>query len=180
MQDCTSRIIFSTNLNNNINIEVKNEKEELKRKIDELSVSYKDLQMEYKTYFDKTDKEIHIAKRDYYIIQEEKRMLIRRITEVQQDLDYMREDYDKKVKSSEYFEQELESLQEKYRELSNKESENYRTRVGLENTLKQMSEDMNMLKKTSGYEELRDEYEKKLREVIQRKDYYKAKVRSLF
>jgi len=164
-------------------IEAKNEKEDLQRKIDELNINYKDLQAEYKTYFDKTDKELHVAKRDYYIIQEEKRMLIKRITEVQQDLDFIREDYEKKSKANEYYEQELESLQEKYRDLSNKESENYRIRVNLENTLKSKAEEIDnqtkaftMLKKTSGYEELRDEYEHKLNQVIQRKDYYKNKV----
>jgi len=171
-------------------LEVKNDKEELQRKIEDLTIENRDLQIEYKNHCEKAEKDLHVAKRDFFIIQEEKRMLIRRITEVQQDLDYIREDYDNKVRDNETLQQEIKMIEEKCEELDKKEKENYRIRVNLESSLKAKTDEMdkqvktyndniNLLKKTSGYAEIREEYEKRLNQVIQRKEYYKNKVQLL-
>jgi len=168
-------------------IQSKAEKEELQRKIEELTVKSRDLQIDYKDYFDKTEKEVHYAKRDFFVVQEEKRMLIKRVSELQQDLEYIKEDYEKKVKNAYYYEQELVNLQEKYRDLSNKEAENSRIKNTLEIELKTRNEEidiqsktftenLNILRKTSGYDSLRDDYERKLNNAMERKEYYKQKV----
>ena len=131
------------------------------------------------------------AKRDYYLIQEEKKILLRKLSEYQQELDYIKNDYDKRIKASEYYEKELASLQDKYRDLVNKEADSHRVKIHLENTIKSKSEEIEMLsktftekmskvKKSSGYNELKEEYERKLNEMIERKDYYKRKVLSCF
>lgn len=165
----------------------RNEKEDLQRKIEEMVINYRDLQLQYKNYYDSTDKELHNIKRDYYIIQEEKKILVRRLSETQQELDYLRTEYAKKAESSDYNEQALSSLQEKYRELCYKDAENNRAKQNLESIIKAktdeldiqtrtFSEKIQMLKKKSGYNEISEEYEKKLQQVNQRKDYYKDKV----
>jgi len=113
-------------------IQDKQEKEELQKKIDELSQSLKENQLEFKNYYDNTQNEVHVCKRDYFIIQEEKRMMIRSLTNLQQELEFIRDDYEKKSKTCEYLEKEFTNLQDKYRDLTHKENENNRNLHALE------------------------------------------------
>ena len=162
------------------------EKEELQRKVEENTINFRNLQIQYKNYYDTSEKELHALKRDYFLVSEEKKNLTRQLSVVQQEIDFTKDDYAKKIKSSEYLERELSQLQDKYRDLSTKEAINSQAKSTLENLYKNKSDELeamtksfNKLKKSSGINELRKEYELKLKEVTERKDYYKAKVRIL-
>ncbi len=113
-------------------IQDKSEKEELQKKIEELNQNLRENQLEFKTYYENTQNELHVCKRDYFIIQEEKRMMIRSVSNLQQELEYIRDDYEKKSKTCEYLEKEFANLQDKYRDLTHKENENNRNLASLE------------------------------------------------
>jgi len=113
-------------------IQDKNEKEELQRKLEELNQNLKENQSEFKTYYDNAQGELHVTKRDYFIIQEEKRMMRRSVSNLQQELEFIRDDYEKKTKTCDYLEREFASLQDKYRDLTQKENENSRNLGNLE------------------------------------------------
>lgn len=161
------------------------EKEDYQRKIEELTNNLKQMQIEFKNYHEKAQDELHCAKRDFYIVQEEKRILIKRQSELQQDLEFIRNDYEKKVKSLDVYEKEVSNLQERYRELSNKETENYKIRMNLESFLKQKTEEIenlnnyiNILKNEKGglNDKEKNELYYKIENLEKKKKYYKKKV----
>jgi len=119
----------------------KTEKEEYQRKIEEMTQQIRESQSEFKTYYDSSQNEVHTYKRDYFIIQEEKRMMIRNLSTLQQELEYIRDDYEKKTKTCDYLEKEFTSLQDKYRDLTHKENENSRNIANLERFIKEKQDE---------------------------------------
>lgn len=166
-------------------LQEKTEKEEYQKKIEELSNSLRDVQINFKNYHEKTNEELHCAKRDFYIIQEEKRMLIKRITELQNDLEYIRDDYEKKCKSICYYEREYNSLDDKYRELAARESESHRLKAALENQINEKQKEIEHLNSylttmkldnATIAEKINKEYASKLEDLLKKKKYYKRQV----
>lgn len=161
----------------------KHEKEELMGKIEELGLNLRDIRIEYKNFYERANNEIHIYKRDFHILSEEKRNLQNRILELQQDLEYIREDYDRKFNLNSELESALGSLQEKYRELSNREAESHKVRFELEGQLKSKSQELEeayrtMVKGTKTQNSLNAGTmgEKRFQELWNKKEYYKLKV----
>lgn len=156
----------------------KNEKEDYQRKIEDLTNNLRDTQLNFKNYYDNSSREIHNTKRDYYLLQEEKRIMIKRITELQHDLEYLRDDYEKKNKNYEIYEHELYNLREKYRELTNQEGDNHKLINELENALKDKLNELEVLKneKSVPAEKMKNEFYKTIDELMRKKMYYKKKV----
>lgn len=182
-------------------IQDKTEKEEYQRKIEELTLNLKNVQIDFKNFYEKNTEELHTAKRDFYIISEEKRNLIRKVSELQQELENIKEDYDKKSKNSEYYEREYNRLELMFRDLSGKEVENNKTKVLLENLINKKDDEISQLQnlvkkqeveekgKISGksykynedsrdldIEKIKKEFVKKLEEVEKKKKHYKNQV----
>jgi hypothetical protein len=182
-------------------IQEKSEKEEYQSKIEELTLNLKNVQIDFKNFYEKNNEELHAAKRDFYIISEEKRNLIRKVSELQQDLENIKEDYGKKSKNSEYYEREYTRLEAMFRDLSGKEAENNKTKVLLENLVNKKDEEIsqlqNLVKKYEGeergkvtgksykhnedskdneIEKIKREYMNKLDEVEKKKKHYKKQV----
>ena len=163
----------------------KQEKEELQKKLEELNQSLKENQSEFKNYYESTQGELHVCKRDYFIIQEEKRMMIRSISNLQQELEYIRDDYEKKSKTSDYLEKEFANLQDKYRDLTQKENENNRNlgnlekifnekQIEYEKQTKILNETINSLKEDNAKIKLEDQKQLELLKTKNRE--YKKKV----
>lgn len=139
-------------------LQEKEDKESLMKQIESLSFELKENQIEFKNFYEKANDEIHSYKRDFYIVSEEKKTLTEKVNELQQELEYIREDYDKKNNSNGYLEKELMSLQEKYRDLSQKEAKNSALLLKLSN----------------------EDSDSKIKDLIYKKEYYKNKVRNIF
>lgn len=162
-------------------IQEKNEKEAMMKQIEGLSADLKESQIEFKNFYERANEEIHTYKRDFYLVSEEKRNLQRRIQEVQQDIEYLREDYERKNNTNSYLEKELSTLQDKYRELSLKENENNKSIKELESSIKKKDEELkeafknnNNLIKMLNSGNFSDS---KVRDIVMKKEYYKNKVR---
>lgn len=139
-------------------LQEKEDKESLMKQIESLSFELKENQIEFKNFYEKANEEIHSYKRDFYIVSEEKKNLTQKVNELQQELEFIREDYDKKLNSNGYLEKELYGLQEKYRELSQKEAKNNSLLMKLSN----------------------QDSDSKIKDLIYKKEFYKNKVSILF
>jgi hypothetical protein len=99
------------------------EKEDNNKKIEELTNNLREVQTDFKNYYEKSNEDLHNYKRDFYIIQEEKRNLIRKITELSQEIENLKFENSKILKNLEHFQKENENLQKSYRDICNVGSE---------------------------------------------------------
>lgn len=180
-KEINTTLIYSSEKEKHHFIQEKTEKEGFISEIERLSLSLKENQIEFKNFYERANAEIQTYKRDFYIVSEEKRNLQSRVIELQQDLEMIRDDYERKYTSSQYLEKELSSLQDKYRELTVKESESHKKRIELETTLKKKSEDLEEAHKySSSLVKMQNEAsynDKRMKDLIMKKEYYKQKVR---
>ncbi len=162
-------------------IQDRNEKEELHCEIENLSRELKESQIDFKNFYEKANQEIHTWKRDYYIISEEKRIIQTRVHELQQDLEFIKEDYDRKATSLSYLEKEIASIQDRYRDLTIKEAENHKDKMELELRLKKKNEELEEANKNNNnlIKMMKDNTysDKTIRDLIMKKENYKEKVR---
>lgn len=163
-------------------LQERQEKETLMKQIETLSLDLKENQIEFRNFYEKANEEIHTYKRDYYIISEEKRNMQQRIAELQHDLEFIREDYDRKITENSFLQKEVASVQERYRELNTKEIDNSKKLNELEVLMKKKTEELeeanknaqNMMKMIS-QNSLQDS---KVKDIILKKEHYKNKVLS--
>jgi len=133
---------------------------------------------------DKSQDELHNAKRDFYIVSEEKRMMLTRMAELQQDIENARCELEKKDKMYEDYEVDNNILVDKIRGLNTKEAELNNKYMMLENSMIKMKEEYSStirnLSITKGLKYDADgnvnlaEENAKLKE---KKDYYKNQAR---
>lgn len=161
-------------------IQEKEEKDLLIDQIERLSLELRENQIEFKNFYERANEEIHIYKRDFYIVSEEKRNMQNRIIELQQELEFIKDEFDRKVVSINYLEKELTSTQEKYRELTLKEVENSKLLNEKSNHLLKKNEELEQSIKTNNdlVKMLKEgSYnDKRVKELIIQKEKYKQKV----
>ena len=161
-------------------IQEKEEKDLLMDQIERLSLELRENQIEFKNFYERANEEIHIYKRDFYIVSEEKRNMQNRIIELQQELEFIKDEFERKVVSINYLEKELTSTQEKYRELTLKEVENSKLLNEKSNYLLKKNEELEQSIKTNNdlVKMLKEgSYnDKRVKELIIQKEKYKQKV----
>ena len=112
-------------------------------------------------------------------------MMIRSLSNLQQELEYIRDDYEKKTKTCDYLEKEFANLQDKYRDLTQKENENNRNLSSLEKVYndkqieyekqtKNLNDTINFLKEDYAKSKLEDQ--KQLQLLKAKNKEYKKKV----
>ena len=180
-KEISETLFFSSEKEKQQFMQEKQEKENLMKQIENLSLDLKENQIEFKNFYEKANEEIHTYKRDFYIVSEEKRNLQNRIQELQQDLEFIKDDYERKISSNTYLEKEIASLQEKYRELSVKEVENTKIINELEIKIKKKTEEYDKSQKNNNnlIKMLKDNTfsDSKVKDLILKKEHYKNKVR---
>lgn len=156
-------------------LQEKADKEEYQKKIEELTNNLRNTQHEFKEYHEKTSEELHSVKRDFYIVQEEKRNLIKKITELQEETEYFKEDYETKCRNLESYEKEYENMENQVRNLSNREIEYFKMKSALEAEINKKNEEieqLNNLVKNNGVKSKT----KIIEELSKRKKHYKKQV----
>lgn len=181
-KELTTTLQNTSNKEKQMFIQDKQEKEELIQQIEDITMQLKDSQFEFKNFYEKANEEIHVFKRDFYIISEEKRNLQNRVVELQNDMEFFKDDYDKKTKNNQQLERECASLQDKYRELCVKEADFHKEKLELETKLKNITEELNSTLKNNNNlikmlkESNSGNNDKKLKDLIFKKEQYKNKV----
>ena len=174
-------ILNSLNLSNKeINDGLEREKNYMnkyKREIDDLSSELKNTKINYKNYYEKASIDLHSAQRDYHIVNEEKKLLNKRINDVLEELEFIKKDYENKVRAVTNYQREYENMEIKYREIC-------RNDIELKNSLNEKNkqiENLNDYIKTlekNGFSNLNNDSNynnllKKYNEVSKKKKYYK-------
>jgi chromosome segregation ATPase len=164
-------------------IDYNSEKDESRKKIEELTNNLREVQTDFKNYYEKSNEDLHNYKRDFYIIQEEKRNLIRKITDLSQEIENLKFENTKNLKNLESFQKEYENLQKSYRDICNVGSDTYNFKKEYEQELKLKNEEIENLKKLIknndsaiyGKSQTNNYYEKYL-DAINKKKHYKQQV----
>lgn len=163
-------------------IEEKKDKEIYQKQIEDLTMALKETKIDFKNYYESTRFEIQNIQRDYYVVQEEKRILVGKLSELQQEYDKTKEEYENKINSLENYEKEYLIVQEKYRNLSGKEydigkeKESYENIINEKNKeIKNLNSYLNSLKQGKG---VNNDLMKKYNEVIKKKNYYKSQCKT--
>lgn len=144
---------------------------------DDLKLKLNRVKIEYKNYYEYHSKELHEAKRDYLITNEEKNALSKINAILQEKLDAIVVDYDRLATLVAKYEKDYSDLQEKYRALSekefnfNNESKAYEAKIAeCKKEIENLNAYIDMLKdnkqNTNGIK-------KKYIEVLEKKKYYK-------
>ena len=155
----------------------KADKENYQKQIEDLSTQLKDVKINYKNFYEQSTNELHSAQRDYHAINEEKKMLNKRINEIMQELETLRGDYENKVRAVSNYQKEYENIESKYRDICRKDIE-------LNNSLKEKNIQIEKLNNmvvslqkngfigngsSNDYRDLM----KKYKELIKKKKFYK-------
>ena len=174
-------ILNSLNLSNKeINDGLEREKNYMnkyKREIDDLSSELKNTKINYKNYYEKASIDLHSAQRDYHIVNEEKKLLNKRINDILEELEFIKKDYENKVRAVTNYQREYENMEIKYREIC-------RNDIELKNSLNEKNkqiENLNDYIKTlekNGFSNLNNDSDyknllKKYNEISKKKKYYK-------
>lgn len=158
--------------------EEKKDKENYQKQIEDLTLELRETKINFKNYYESYESAIQTIQRDYYIIQEEKRMLITKLSEIKQEQDKVKEEYENKINSLENYEKEYLILQEKYRNLSRKEYEIGKEKETYEKMMNEKDKEiktlklnLNSLKQGKGSN---SDLIKKYNELMKKKNHYKS------
>ena len=146
------------------------------KEIEELNLSLKKIKADFKEYIDNTNNEKNENEKIYKKLLEEKKNLIKRINELQNELEYLRGDYENKVRSLSHYENEYYMISDKYKNLYMKMMNNKNINNGVDkmNKNKEKNEKENENKVSYDYNKNENYYDK-YKETLKKKNFYKEK-----
>ena len=149
-----------------------------RRQIDDLSSQLKNVKSNYKDYYEKASIDLHSAQRDYHLANEENKMLNQRVNDILQELEFIRSDYENKVRAASNYQREYEDIEGKYRDICRKDIELKNNLNEKNKQIENLNDYIKTLKKEgfSGTTKVDSSYKdllKKYNEVLKKKKYYK-------
>ena len=146
------------------------------KEIEDLNLSLKKIKSEFKDYIDNTNNEKKENEKIYNKLLEEKKNFIKRINELQNELEYLRGDYENKVRSLSHYENEYYMISDKYKNLYMKMMNNKNINNGVDkmNKNKEKNEKENENKVSYDYNKNENYYDK-YKETLKKKNFYKEK-----
>jgi chromosome segregation ATPase len=115
----------------------------------------------------------------------EKRTLMEQLKQLQQENEFLKGDYDDKIKNLFYYEHEYKCLDDKFRNVNNKNAENESKIIVLNNTIEAKQNEINKLNDkllkmettsmNGGMRYNNSQYETNMKMLLQKKNYYKRK-----
>ena len=127
--------------------------ENYQKEIENLNLNLKTLKAEFKEFIDNTNIEKNQNDKNYQLLVEEKKNLIKRITDLQYELEYIRGDYENKIRSLSHYEKEYYLMGERYRNLNlhttsqnNSEQDNNKNNTDKETEIKSLNEYIEKIK----------------------------------
>ena len=174
-------ILDSLNLSNKeINDGLEREREYMnkyKREIDDLTSQLKNTKINYKNYYEKASIDLHSAQRDYHIVNEENKLLNKRVNDILEELEFIKKDYENKVRAATNYQREYENIENKYREICRNDIELKNSLNAKNKEIENLNDYIKTLQKT-GFSNLNNDSNyknllKKYNEVSKKKKYYK-------
>ena len=151
--------------------------ENYQKEIENLNLNLKTLKAEFKEFIDNTNIEKNQNDKNYQLLVEEKKNLIKRINDLQYELEYIRGDYENKIRSLSHYEKEYYLMGERYRNLNlhttsqnNSEQDNNKNNTDKETEIKSLNEYIEKIKNENNI----DKYI-----TLKKKNYYKKKYKKL-
>ena len=146
------------------------------KEIEDLNLSLKKIKSEFKDYIDNTNNEKKENEKIYNKLLEEKKNFIKRINELQNELEYLRGDYENKIRSLSHFENEYYMISDKYKNLYLRMMNNKDINNSLDKShkIKEKNEIENKNKISNDYNKNENYYDK-YKETLKKKNYYKEK-----
>ncbi len=152
--------------------------ENYQKEIENLNLNLKTLKAEFKEFIDNTNIEKNQNDKNYQLLVEEKKNLIKRINDLQYELEYIRGDYENKIRSLSHYEKEYYLMGERYRNLNlymisqkNSEQDNNKNNTDKETEIKSLNEYIEKIKN--------ENYIDKYNETLKKKNYYKKKYKKI-
>ena len=158
----------------------KTDKENYQKQIEDLTNELKDVKINFKNYHESSSNEMKNLERDYYMLQEEKRMLLQQKTDLQNDLNNLHNDYEIKANAAQEYEREYFNIETKYREVCQREAALINEKNDFERKLRDKSKQIeNLNDYVNGMKNASDDKAyaalmKKYKEAIKKKKYYKT------
>ena len=154
-----------------------NEKENIEiyqKQIEDLNLHLKKINSDFKDYIDKNDNIKNEKEKENNKLIEEKKILIKRLNELQLEIEFLRGDYENKIRTLSHFQNEYNLIEGQYNMLNKKfiiyENSEEKFKKQLQNKEKEiqiLNEIISKLKKDNGIN--------KYNEVLKKKKYYKNK-----
>ena len=154
-----------------------NEKENIEiyqKQIEDLNLHLKKINSDFKDYIDKNDNIKNEKEKENNKLIEEKKILIKRLNELQLEIEFLRGDYENKIRTLSHFQNEYNLIEGKYNMLNkkfiiyeNSEEEFKKQLQNKEKEIQILNEIISKLKKDNGIN--------KYNEVLKKKKYYKNK-----
>ena len=158
----------------------KTDKENYQKQIEDLTNELKDVKINFKNYHESSSNEMKNLERDYYMLQEEKRMLLQQKTDLQNDLNNLHNDYEIKANAAQEYEREYFNIESKYRQVCQREAALINEKNDFERKLRDKSKQIeNLNDYVNGMKNASDDKAyaalmKKYKEAIKKKKYYKT------
>ena len=174
-------ILDSLNLSNKeINDGLEREREYMnkyKREIDDLTSQLKNTKINYKNYYEKASNDLHSAQRDYHIVNEENKLLNKRVNDILEELEFIKKDYENKVRAATNYQREYENIENKYREICRNDIELKNSLNAKNKEIENLNDYIKTLEK-NGFSNLNNDSDyknllKKYNEISKKKKYYK-------
>ncbi len=154
-----------------------NEKENIEiyqKQIEDLNLHLKKINSDFKDYIDKNDNIKNEKEKENNKLIEEKKILIKRLNELQLEIEYLRGDYENKIRTLSHFQNEYNLIEGKYNMLNkkfiiyeNSEEEFKKQLQNKEKEIQILNEIISKLKNDNGIN--------KYNEILKKKKYYKNK-----
>ena len=154
-----------------------NEKENIEiyqKQIEDLNLHLKKINSDFKDYIDKNDNIKNEKEKENNKLIEEKKILIKRLNELQLEIEFLRGDYENKIRTLSHFQNEYNLIEGQYNMLNkkfiiyeNSEEEFKKQLQNKEKEIQILNEIISKLKKDNGIN--------KYNEVLKKKKYYKNK-----
>ncbi len=152
--------------------------ENYQKEIENLNLNLKTLKAEFKEFIDNSNIEKNQNDKNYQLLVEEKKNLIKRINDLQYELEYIRGDYENKIRSLSHYEKEYYLMGERYRNLNlymisqkNSEKDTNKNNTDKETEIKSLNEYIEKIKN--------ENYIDKYNETLKKKNYYKKKYKKI-
>ncbi len=146
------------------------------KEIEDLNLALKKINADFQEYIEKTNSDKSNKEIENNKLIEEKKILIKRLNELQLEIEYLRGDYENKLRTLSHFQNEYNTIGEKCRNLSRKvlinENNELEYKKQLQNKDKEihvLNEIISKLKNATNLD--------KYNEVLRKKKYYKNKCR---
>ena len=144
------------------------------KEIEDLNLALKKINADFKEYIDKTNSDKNNKDIENNKLIEEKKILIKKLNELQLEIEFLRGDYENKLRTLSHFENEYNTIGEKFRNLSRKVIINENTELEYKKQLQNKEKEIHVLNEIISKLKNSNNIEK-YNEVLRKKKYYKNK-----